>query len=321
MVYAPIIIPTLNRYEHFKQCLESLEKCSWAEFTDVYVGLDYPPSEKYVEGWGKIDAFLRLKENHNAFHLLKVFRREVNCGMGLNKSNLGLLGDYVRERYDRYVVSEDDNVFSPNFLEYINKGLERYKDDSSVFAIVGYAHPYHFMYADNNHYRHNTDMSTWGFGVFVNRYMECLKFMRNGGVRQNLSIGTLMKFRGHGLLRLFDMIHYAYHKGRYSVTDGAISVYLIMNDMYVITPAISKVRNIGWDCSGSSFSKGMSGLEMIAARHNNQQIDTAEHFEYVGDDTAFMDYNNHIAAIESDGYMSFWQFVAKLWKSFFKLPQ
>lgn len=41
--YAPVVIPTLNRYDHFKACLESLEKCK----TDVYVVLDFSPSEEY----------------------------------------------------------------------------------------------------------------------------------------------------------------------------------------------------------------------------------------------------------------------------------
>ena len=45
--YAPVLIPTLNRYEHLKQCLESLSKCSLAEHTEVYIALDFPPSEKY----------------------------------------------------------------------------------------------------------------------------------------------------------------------------------------------------------------------------------------------------------------------------------
>ena len=53
MIFAPVIIPTLNRYEHFRKCLESLEACTGAEKTDVYVALDFPPSEKYVEGWKK----------------------------------------------------------------------------------------------------------------------------------------------------------------------------------------------------------------------------------------------------------------------------
>lgn len=40
--FAPVIIPTLCRYEHFKECLESLSRCTWAEKTEVYIGLDYP---------------------------------------------------------------------------------------------------------------------------------------------------------------------------------------------------------------------------------------------------------------------------------------
>lgn len=60
--YAPVLIPTLNRYEHFKRCLESLERCTGADMTDVYVGLDYPTSDKYRKGWQKIDLFLKEKE-------------------------------------------------------------------------------------------------------------------------------------------------------------------------------------------------------------------------------------------------------------------
>lgn len=51
MIYSPVIIPTLNRYEHFRECLESLEHCVDADKTTVYIGLDYPPSEKHVDGW------------------------------------------------------------------------------------------------------------------------------------------------------------------------------------------------------------------------------------------------------------------------------
>lgn len=91
MKYAPVIIPTLNRYEHFKRCLESLEKCTGAEMTEVYVGLDFPPSDKYVEGWKKIDIYLKEKEVNNHFKKLIVVRRETNCGVGHQFSNGSLL--------------------------------------------------------------------------------------------------------------------------------------------------------------------------------------------------------------------------------------
>ncbi len=62
MIYAPVLIPTLNRYDHLRQCLESLSRCSWADKTDVFVALDYPPEvnrEKYEEGWQCNKAYLR----------------------------------------------------------------------------------------------------------------------------------------------------------------------------------------------------------------------------------------------------------------------
>lgn len=115
MKAAPVIIGTLNRFEHFHDCLESLEKCTMADETDVYVALDFPPSEKYVEGWKKIDAYLKEKESNNHFHKLIVYRRNQNCGVGGPTSNFALLHAEMRKNFEYYIISEDDNVFSPNF--------------------------------------------------------------------------------------------------------------------------------------------------------------------------------------------------------------
>ena len=60
MVYAPIYIPTLCRSEHFQKCIESLKTNTWARYTDVYIALDYPPSEKYRAGYEKICSYLVL---------------------------------------------------------------------------------------------------------------------------------------------------------------------------------------------------------------------------------------------------------------------
>ena len=49
MNFAPIIIPTLNRCDHLKACLESLNNNHNAENTEVFVSVDYPPSEKYID--------------------------------------------------------------------------------------------------------------------------------------------------------------------------------------------------------------------------------------------------------------------------------
>ena len=121
MIHAPVGIVTLNRYSHFRKCLESLEKCTGAAETEVFVALDYPPSEKYKEGWTDIDEYLKNKEADKGIKQLNVVRRKCNCGVGKPNGNWELLEKSLHEHYDRYIFTEDDNVFSPNFLEFINK--------------------------------------------------------------------------------------------------------------------------------------------------------------------------------------------------------
>lgn len=38
--------------------MESLSRCTHADKTELVVGLDYPPSEKYIEGWEKISNYV-----------------------------------------------------------------------------------------------------------------------------------------------------------------------------------------------------------------------------------------------------------------------
>ena len=60
--YAPVLIPTLCRYEHFKRCIESLSACTGAEHTDVYIGLDYPAKESHRAGYEQIKNFTLMPE-------------------------------------------------------------------------------------------------------------------------------------------------------------------------------------------------------------------------------------------------------------------
>lgn len=310
--YAPVIIPTLNRYEHFKLCFESLERCTGHDLTDVYVALDYPLSDKHKKGWSLIDKYLAQKEKSHFFKSLTVIRREKNFGVGGPNSNSMELLKYVSTLYSSYIFTEDDNIFSPNFLEYINKGLERYKDDPSIYGIAGYSHPYHFKYDDNNHYKHNTDMAAWGFGSWMEKREDFVNFVTGGGFRNSLSIKNILKVKGHGWNRLYQYLGYCHHKGYLWMNDAAATIYMIISDMYMISPTITKVRNIGWDGTGNSGDAEEKYGEFVAHRHMCQPIDEASCFEYYGDDTSFIDYNNKIAAKESDGYMSFVQFAYKL---------
>lgn len=39
-----------------------------------------------------------------------------------------------------YIYTEDDNVFSKNFLCYMNLCLEKYKEDDKILTVSGYSY-------------------------------------------------------------------------------------------------------------------------------------------------------------------------------------
>lgn len=267
--YAPVYIPTLNRYEHFKRCLESLERCTNADKTDVYVGLDYPPSEKYVEGWKKIDDYLVEKEKNNGFNNLYVRRRDHNCGVGVSGSNGALLLKEVETVSDRYIFTEDDNEFSPNFLEFINWGLETYKNDNSIYAICGFKDINTHDIA-NNIYKLNTIFCAWGYGSWFSKRKK-IDTLRNHDVfRDILHRASLMNAFSKNVIKLSSLTYQLANK----TFHGDVIISLLQeNEKWCIFPKVNMVRNWGWDGTGTH-----GGSPEVFEKYSNLPIDTEAHF-------------------------------------------
>lgn len=269
--YAPVVIPTLNRYEHFKRCLESLEYCTGADRTDVYIGLDYPPSEKYVEGWKKIDAYLTEKERKNGFKNLFVLRRDHNCGVSGPGNNYDLLYQEVTSFSEAYIITEDDNVFSPNFLEYMNKGLEKYKDNDKIILISGYAYPDLINYPSEGNVIAFHKAAAWGCAFWVNKRFTHLVIGREK-YRDSILYSwkksfKLFRLRPYSLNSLVSM------KLRNTTYGDSMMVdCMLLEDKYCVFPKLSKVRNWGHDGTGEHCS--------TTDLYINQPIDTEETFEY-----------------------------------------
>ncbi len=265
--YAPVFIPTLNRYDHFKRCLESLEQCTGAEMTDVYIGLDYPPSEKYVEGWEKIDLFLKEKENHNGFKNLIVRRRDHNCGVGTPNSNARLLRQEVESYYSFYIYSEDDNVFSPNFLEYMNYYLNVYEDDDSIISISGYSFPIDYSNYTEAVFK-TYCYSPWGYGRWTHKNnVPDLSSCIDEYILSNDKMIQLYK----NARWLFDLVISMRYQGL-CYPDEANRTRNLLEGYYSIAPVTSKVRNMGYDNTGINCATDNGA-------HATQRIDDSIIFE------------------------------------------
>ena len=146
-VYYPITVTTLNRHEHFRRLVESLQRNTDADKTELVIGLDYPPSEKYREGYEKNRDYI---PTISGFKKVTVFRTNHNLGPIKNAVRLR---EYIQnEGYDGHIGTEDDNDFSPCFIRYMNNAMNKYRDDSRIINVCAHCGREFFDISTNNIY-------------------------------------------------------------------------------------------------------------------------------------------------------------------------
>lgn len=236
--YAPILIPTLNRYEHFKRCVESLGRCTHADKTELIIGLDYPPSDKYREGWEKISDYV---DTITGFKKITVLRAKSNLGAIANSRSIR---EFAKKQYHTYIYTEDDNEYSPCFLDYVDKALTKYWDDEHVISISGYNYPIDMGNYDKNIYAHH-QYSAWGVGRWVHKFELVQTSYANEIMKSPLKMMKILRSETRILFVLMSMLA---HKQRWS--DALIVASNILKGCYSIFPTISLCRNYGHDGSG-----------------------------------------------------------------------
>jgi hypothetical protein len=245
MNYAPVLIPTLNRYEHFKRCVESLSQCIYANETDLIIALDYPLKTEHWDGYTKIKDYI---SSIVTFKSVTIIVRDINFGA---YKNLFEAIDSVFEKYDRFILSEDDNVFSIDFLAFINKGLHVYEKRNDVFSISGYNYP---IITPTNYQKDIyiwQGFSAWGVGLWKEKWQKVvwekevsLKIMKSF-LNNYFKVYKYQKIANHYFLATIEMV-----KQDNLIGDGYISLHHFINNMYTVFPNISRVRNLGHDGSG-----------------------------------------------------------------------
>ena len=254
MVYAPVIIWTLNRYEHLKCCIESLEKNRDSKETEVYISVDYPPEGKYVEGYNKVKTYLQGKKF--SFKRTHIFFQEKNLGP---LDNYNYVVEKAFESFDRLIMTEDDNEFSPYFLEYMNYLLNKYERDDRVFAIGGFSYPIEWKEDGKDLVKLDNIFSAWGSGIWKIKYEMFTESLKAENIDKMVhSFKQMMHIFLNNPGCFGDMIH-SYLKregtmcdenGNFAPEDVTFGMYIIANDKYIIIPKVTQVINHGNDGSG-----------------------------------------------------------------------
>jgi len=247
MYHAPVLIPTLCRFDHFKACIESLAGNTCAKDTEVFIGVDHPTKEGHWEGYKEICRY--LEETEFPFLKVNVYKRSSNYGVEKNAEELAAVAE---QKYDRYIFTEDDNVFSAKFLEYMNTMLEKIKDSEEIYGVCGYSYP--VKYSGSNSDACSVFVKTafpeWGYGTFFDKRNKFKEEYTHEFLINSLKSGSANK-----LIKKFGNIYYTWYINRVcdkkvEYNDIDVQIYEVITGKYSVMPCKSLSRNIGWDGSG-----------------------------------------------------------------------
>ena len=253
MYYAPVVIPTLCRYEHLKVELESLASNMLAKHTDVFVALDFPSNNSHIDGYEKINKYLQEFDS-GLFSSLNIIKRDRNYGASANLKKL--IDEQVSPDYEYWIVAEDDLEFSPCFLTYMNAGLREYIDDKKVHAVCGYSYPVLWEHSQTSTaFFQSVSCTTWGIGYWRKKEKVISAELRNGYLLDNFDkIVKTKMLRSIPRPRRIEYIAYATMGWSSQLlnksSDMSRGIYLTLQNQKVLCPVVSKVRNHGFDGSG-----------------------------------------------------------------------
>jgi hypothetical protein len=138
----PILIFAYNRPEVLKITISSLFNNYGFDQHPIYIFCDGPKVNTTNENLIKIKEVQNIINDFEWPNPPIIIKQEFNLGLA-NSIVKGVTK--VLEQFESVIVIEDDIKTSPYFLNFINKSLEFYKDNSDVISITGFNYP-----LDNN---------------------------------------------------------------------------------------------------------------------------------------------------------------------------
>lgn len=132
---SPIALFVYDRPVQAESTLEFLRRNARSAESDLIVFSDGPRSAANRAGVAETRALLA---EVRGFRSVRVVTRPEN--LGLAGSITSGVTEVLRD-YDRVIVVEDDMITSPQFLDYMNAGLDRFADDARVGSVHAYMYP------------------------------------------------------------------------------------------------------------------------------------------------------------------------------------
>lgn len=237
---APVVVFAFNRPAHLLRCLESLRRNPEASSSDLWVFCDGPKHESQSE---IVEQVRTVARQTRGFRSITVHESSANRGLATSVIR-GV--DQILGETEQAIFVEDDLVVSEHFLNYMNAGLNIYKNHEDVASIHGFMYDISEVLPQSVFLR---GADCWGWGTWgrawkhfdpdSHRLLQRLKLCSDVG---DFDFGGVFPYRQ----MLVDQ-----SMGR--VDSWAIRWYAsaFLDGMLTLYPGKSLVRNVGMEGSGT----------------------------------------------------------------------
>lgn len=245
MNYTPIAIFGYKRPNQFENLLNTLSENPEAKYSDVYIFIDRAKNDQDLVS--NLEVLKISKKNWKFKSKIIVYRNE---HFGLRKNIVKGI-DFIFENFEQIIVLEEDLTLSSTFLNYMNKSLEKYKNNKRIWHISGYNLNLFLNFKNSSHF--STQMNCWGWATWKNRWDKFDKEFKLKINLQDKKIVNKFNFDGYDKSNTIQLLRNEEKK----IETWAIFWYqeIFQNNGLCLNPNKSLVKNNGFDGSGENKSK------------------------------------------------------------------
>lgn len=248
-MYAPIALFSFTRPYHTYLSIKALSENKESINSDLFVFIDGPksPSQLHLLNYVEKVAY----SFKDSFKRLEIIKSDVNFG-GARSQRSGVTK--ILKNYESVIVIEDDVIVSPQFLNYINRGLNLYENNEKIWHINGFCYPIKY---DLQECFFSRLMFCWGWATWKDRWF---KFINDPLYHDPYFLKDLYSNKMKNEFNLSSEINF-YWSQMESNLKGDITwdifwySYIFLNNGLCLTPNISYTKNIGHDGSGVHCSE------------------------------------------------------------------
>ena len=241
---SPVVLFCYKRLDTLKQTIESLQQNYWADRSELYIFSDGPQKPADEPIVRSIRDYLKTITGFK-----KVVITEAVKNKGLANSIIDGVTDIINQ-YDKVIVLEDDLVTSRNFLIYMNKALDHYKDNPKIFSITGFSIPIKGLNENSVYFTQRANSCGWG--TWKDRWTIIDWEVKDySALMRSRSLRTAFNKMGSDMLGLLRKqktgkinswaIRWCYHQFKH--------------DLYSVHPVVSKIINIGYGSADATHTK------------------------------------------------------------------